>query len=182
MAATASAPDFKEIIERLLPDILISVHSTFSRLHHRSPYDEVPDLCQQIVVLLMENDFHRLRSFDHLSSQRTWLTAVVRNHVINYLQRQKPIVSLDEFPDDAISCPAMEEQKLIAQEQRDRLQAALRKLTRRELELFDLCYVAELNTAEIAAKMSIKLQSVRRRKHSLVKKLQEFLQDRSIIL
>ncbi len=62
------------------------------------------------------------------------------------------------------------------EEQSESLRAASTKLTKRELELFELCYVADLSTAEIAEEMGIKLQSVRRRKHALVKKLQGFLE------
>jgi RNA polymerase sigma factor (sigma-70 family) len=176
LAAFAAAPDLREILKSLVPDILIAVHTTLSGLHHRSANDEVGDLCQQIIVLLMDNDFRRLRSFDYRSSRRTWLTAVVRNHVINHLRRQKPTVSLNDLRADAASYQAMQDQRLIAQEQRESLRAASTKLTKRELELFELCYVADLSTGEIAEKMGIKPQSVRRRKHALVKKLQGLLE------
>ena len=176
LAAFGAAPDLKEILESLLPDILIAVQTTLSRLHHRSANDEVGDLCQQVTVLLLENDFRRLRSFDYRSSRRTWLTAVVRNYVMNHVRRQKPTVSLNDLRADVRSYPAMQDQRLIAQEQSESLRAASTKLTKRELELFELCYVADLSTGEIAEEMGIKLQSVRRRKHALVKKLQGFLE------
>jgi RNA polymerase sigma factor (sigma-70 family) len=174
-AASSRLPDLREVIESLLPEILIAVQTTFRRCHHRSSNDEVNDICQQVIVLLMEDDFRRFRTFDHMSSQRTWLGVVVRNHVINYLERQKPTISLEGLQSDAIRYPAMEEQRLIAREQRDRLRGALTKLTHREIKLFECCYLAELGTVEIANVMGIKPQSVRRRKHALLKKLQGFL-------
>jgi len=99
----------------------------------------------------------------------------VKNHVINYLRRQRATISLSDLTACAIRCAAMEEERLIAREQRERLRAVLTRLTKRELELFELCFVAESSTAEIAEEMDIKLTSVRRRKHALVKKLQGFL-------
>jgi RNA polymerase sigma factor (sigma-70 family) len=123
----------------------------------------------------MEDNFRRFRTFDHMSSQRTWLGVVVRNHVINYLERQKPTVSLEGLPADVIGYQAIEDQRLIAQEQRERLRMVLTRLTDREVELFECCYVADLSTGEIANVMRIKLESVRRRKHALLKKLRGFL-------
>ncbi len=172
--ASSQAPDLRQAIESLLPEILIAVHTSFRRYHHRSAKEEIDDLCQQVVVSLMEDDFRRLRSFCHASSRRTWLTVVVRNHVINYLERQKPTVSLNDLPADSMGYPPLEEERLIAREQRDGLRMAVTKLTKREIELFELFYVTEYSTAEIATKMGIKLQSVRRRKHALVKKLRRF--------
>lgn len=177
MAAATPSPaaNLGQVIEDLLPEILVAVRASLYRCGHRGDRDEIDDLCQQITVLLIDDDFRRLRSFDHASSQRTWLTTVVRNHVINYLQRHKTTVSLNDVSADAIVYPARQEERVFEQEQRDSLQAALANLTKRELRLFELCYVFGLSTVEIAEAMGIKVQSVRRRKHAVTKKLRNFV-------
>jgi RNA polymerase sigma factor (sigma-70 family) len=178
MAAASLSPaaNLGQAIEDLLPEILVAVRASLYRCGHRGDRDEIDDLCQQIIVLLIDDDFRRLRSFDHASSQRTWLTTVVRNHVINYLQRHKITVSLNDVSPDAIVYPARQEERVFEQEQRESLQAAIANLTKRELRLFELCYVFELSTVEIAEAMGIKVQSVRRRKHAVTRKLRQLVE------
>jgi len=105
----------------------------------------------------MDDDFRRLRSFDHASSQRTWLTTVVRNHVINFLQRHKTTVSLNDVSPDAIVYSARQEETVYEREQRESLQAAITHLSKRELRLFELCYVFGWSTVDIAEAMGIKV-------------------------
>lgn len=174
---TAPALDLGRIVEDLLPDIRIIVCASLCHFSHKSPNYEIDDLCQQIVVLLMDDDFRRLRSFDHASSHKTWLTAVVRNHVINHLRRQKTMISFDDLGPAAIRCPPLQDKQLIALELTNSVREALSKLTKREAKLFELCYLFGLSTVEIADGMGIKPQSVRRRKHAVTKKLRRLLQQ-----
>ncbi|HTG14058.1 MAG TPA: sigma-70 family RNA polymerase sigma factor [Blastocatellia bacterium] len=178
MAAATPSPaaNLGQVIEDLLPEILVAVRASLYRCSHRGDRDEIDDLCQEITILLMDDDFRRLRSFDHASSHKTWLTAVVRNHVINHLQRQKTMISLSDLTPATIRCPALQDRHLFAKELRDNVQEALTRLTPREARLFELCYLLGLSTVEIAEGMGIKPQSVRRRKHAVTKKLRQLLQ------
>lgn len=53
--------------------------------------------------------------------------------MINYLQRHKTTLSLNDVSADAVVYPARQEERVFEQEQRDSLQAALANLTKREL-------------------------------------------------
>lgn len=174
-ATPAPAANLGQVVEDLLPEILVAVRASLYRCGHGSGRDEIDDLCQQISILLMDNDFRRLRSFRHASSERTWLTTVVRNHVINVLQRHKTTVNLDEVSPDAIAYSARQEERVLEQERRDILRTAITHLSKRELRLFELCWVLGLSTVEIAEAMGIKVPSVRRRKHAVIKKLRNLV-------
>src|SRR6266542_487209 len=82
-------------IEALLPDIYDAVSRAC--YHYRAGQSEIQDFCNQIIVLLMEDDYLRLRSFRLESSIKTWLTAVALHYVSNYATRQKKAMSLDEI-------------------------------------------------------------------------------------
>ena len=124
-----------------------------------------------MIILLMEDDYRRLRSFRLESSIRTWLTAVALHYVSNQVSRQKRGISLDEISPEAFVCAPAEEAELITEERRNELSVAIAQLTVREKELFELLSRDDLTSADVATHMGIKVESIHRRKHALIKKL-----------
>ena len=122
-----------------------------------------------MIILLMEDDYRRLRSFRLESSIKTWLTAVALHYVSNYVGRQKKAMSLDT--PEAFAWAPTQEAELISEERRYELTAAVTQLTAREQQLFELLCRDDLTSADIASQMGIKVESVHRGKHLLIKKL-----------
>ncbi len=75
------------LLAALLPDIRDAVSRAC--YHYSSDPSEIEDICHQMIILLMEDNYRRLRSFHLESSIKTWLTAVALHYVSNYVGRQK---------------------------------------------------------------------------------------------
>ena len=153
----------------LLPDIRVAVSKAC--YHYSCDPSEIGDVCHQMIILLMEDDYRRLRSFHLESSIKTWLTAVALHYVSNYVGRQKKAICLDDISREAFVCAPAQEAELISEEMRCGLNVAVTQLTTRERELFELLCRDDLSSAEVARKMGIKVESVHRRKYKLIKKL-----------
>ena len=158
------------LLAALLPDIRDAVSRAC--YHYSSDQSEIEDVCHQMIILLMEDDYHRLRSFRLESSIKTWLTAVALHYVSNYVGRQKRAISLDDISRGAaFVCAPAQEAELISEEMRCELNVAVAQLTAREQQLLELLCRDDLTFADVAMKMGIKVESVHRRKYALIKKL-----------
>ena len=127
-------PDPELRIEALLPDI----HDAVSRAcyHYSADQSEIDDVCHQMIMLLIEDDYRRLRSFRRESSTKTWLTAVALHYVSNQVGRRKKAMSMDEIPPEASVCAPAQEAELISEERRCELNVAVTQLTARDQQLF----------------------------------------------
>jgi len=157
------------LLAALLPDIRDAVIRAC--YHYSSDPSEIEDVCHQMIILLMEDDYRRLRSFHLESSIKTWLTAVALHYVSNYVGRQKKAITLDDISREACVCAAVQEAELIAEEMRCELNVAVAQLTAREHQLLELLRRDDLTSADVARKMSTKVESIHRRKYALIKKL-----------
>ncbi|MFY9574660.1 MAG: sigma-70 family RNA polymerase sigma factor [Blastocatellia bacterium] len=163
-------------IETLLRDIPAIVRLSYSLRDSHPSKDLVEDLSQEILLLLIEDDYRRLRSFDvQRSSFKTWLSAVVMHHVSRHVSKEKYWKPMDEVaPEELIYLPT-QELELAYDEEAKRVRAALAQLTEREKQLFSLLCQDGVKVEQIAREMGVKIESVYRRKHGIIKKLQELL-------
>jgi RNA polymerase sigma factor (sigma-70 family) len=165
-------PDSEERLEAILPEIIDAVRLSFC-IHRRWPTrDETDELSQQILLLLIDSDQRRLRSFGRRASLRTWLRVVVSHHVNRYLKTRKREMGLEEIPPGSLVSLPLQESSIVSNEQAQAFQKAIEKLSERERELLQLLCRDDLRGADIARIMGMKYDSVRRRKHALIKKLQ----------
>ncbi len=168
-------PSLEQIVEALYPRIFFMVRLTMRLYSYHAHDNEIEDLSHEIAVLLIEDDFRRLRTFDATkASIITWLKAVVMHHVGRYLHRQAAY-KLNEISESDLLY-GHENEMLSAQEhKRAEIQDTLNRLTRRERQLFDLLCKDGMSVKEIANHMGIQVDSVYRRKHALVQKLRSFV-------
>jgi len=171
------ADDHEELLKALLPDIRDAVRAAC--LHYCADQSEIEHFSNEVVLLLIENDYHGLRSFRRESSRHTWLTAIARHYVSSHLSRERKAISLDEIPPELLVFNPVQENELIAEGQRCELREAVGQLTAREQQLFELLCRDDLTSADIAMNMGIKEDSVRRRKHTLIKKLRAIVNSSS---
>jgi RNA polymerase sigma factor (sigma-70 family) len=161
----------KSLLDSFLPQISVTVRWA-CRCYHRFPDQSViDDLTQEILLSLIKNDCHDLHSFEHRSTEKTWLQKVVLHRVGRYFQSQKPTESLEDLPNhEVLSQPPLQEEVVLLREWEEFLMTAHSELTKREQELWDLLRTA-ISDEEIAERMGIKTRSVQRKKHAVLKKI-----------
>ncbi|HKQ76187.1 MAG TPA: sigma-70 family RNA polymerase sigma factor [Blastocatellia bacterium] len=172
--------DVDRLIIELLPVVHGAVRYSCRVYGHHTNQDEIRDLCQDAVLLLMENDYQRLRSFANRSSLETWLYTVVRHNVKLYLWKRRlrdRTVSVDDMSQDALAYQAIQEEALIEEDERKALRAVIITLPERKRRLMELM-LRELKPKEIAKEMGIKVTSVYRQKSVLFKEIREILKGR----
>jgi RNA polymerase sigma factor (sigma-70 family) len=170
------APENELVIERLMPNIYAAVRFACLLKQNRADKNEIDDLCQQVALLLIEDDYRRLRTFDSTrASLDTWLKTVVLHYVNRRIKARRPLESLAEI--DIKFVDLSQEERLIEEERGKSLLAVIAKLTVRERQLFECLSEDDLSTDEIAIQMGIKTASVYRIKHKLIHKIQTLLHD-----
>jgi RNA polymerase sigma factor (sigma-70 family) len=175
----ASLP--KTPLDTFLPQISLTVRWA-CRCYHRFPDQSViDDLTQEILLSLIRNDFHDLHSFEHRATAKTWLQVVVLHRVGRHFQSQKPTESLEDLPlDSLLSQPPSQEEAVLIKEWEELVGIARGELTKREQELWDLLRGGRRDE-EIAKRMSIKIKSVQRRKHALLKKIRSLMKHWGVV-
>lgn len=168
MAISETEKLFLEII----PYIPSSVRQACQNLNHHPDKMEFDGLVSRIIMLLMDNDFHTLRSFGNGSKPQTWLYTIARRYVLYQLRKRKKEVHLEDLPLDSFTTQPDQEVKLISEEREKLLQAAISKLTKRERKLFGQI-LQGAKAEEIAKEMGIKKESVYAKKSVLLRKLEK---------
>lgn len=164
--------EIEKLFLDIIPDIPSVVRQACQSLSHQADKMELDGLCQRIALLLMDKDFHTLRSFDNRSERQTWLFTIAKRYILRLLQKQKREVHLDDLPPDSFTALPVQEEKLILEEREKLLLTAVDKLTDRERKLFYL--IAQgLKAEEIAKQMQIKHKSVYPKRDALIKKLRK---------
>lgn len=163
-------------IEQLFLDIISQIppaaRQACQSLNHHPNQMEFDGFVSRIVMLLLDNDFHTLRSFDNRSEPQTWLFTIAKRLIMRRLKDQKRELPLEDLPPDSFTTQPDQEEKLISQENGKWLLVAVSELTEHERTLFDLI-LQGAKAQEIAKEMGIKKESVYPKKSALIKKLQK---------
>jgi RNA polymerase sigma factor (sigma-70 family) len=164
-------------IDNLIPNISAAVRLTCVLHKYKADKNEIEDLCQQILLLLLEDNNRRLRSFNNeKASINTWLKTVIFHYLSRQMLKEPVTKGIEDREINLISDLPSQEQILIYQERAQKMKVIVNKLANRERELYKFLCRDDLSVAEIAKQMSIKTDSVYRRKHALIRKLQSLLQ------
>ena len=169
---TPANSDIEQLFLDIIPLIPTVVRQACQSLNHHPDQMEFDGLVSRIVMLLMDDDFHALRSFDNRSEPQTWLFTVAKRLIMRRLKAQKRELSLEDLPPDSFTTQPDQEKKLISEEKEKLLHVAIGKLTEREQKLFDLI-LQGAKAEEIAKELGIRRESVYPMKSALIKKLQK---------
>jgi RNA polymerase sigma factor (sigma-70 family) len=165
--------------EKLLASFLPLISRTVRwacHCYHRFPDQGViDDLAQEIALLLIRNDYRNPRSFKHRSVEKTWLQIIVLHHVGRYFKNQKLTDPLEDALLNSLWEPPDQERKVLFSERKRLVGNARSELSEREQELWDLLCKG-LSDEEIAKRMGIKVRSVQRKKHAVLKKIRLFME------
>lgn len=170
--------DYAQIVTDLLPEIRKAVSVVCLLQRHNVRWDEIEDLCQQTALLLIQADYRRLRSFDHTrSSFKTWLRVVLRNHLHRHEKKQYLSQIAEEVCVEAFDYEPTQETEILYQEKGRTLQQALDKLTKCEMQLYELLCRDDLSDTDIAKTMGINAASVRKRRYDLIQKIKRLIEN-----
>jgi RNA polymerase sigma factor (sigma-70 family) len=168
-------PDVEQLIIKLSPKVSMAVRRVY---RHPTNQCEIEDIAQDVLVLLMENDYRRLRSFDGLSKIETWMYTIVKHSVEQHLWKRRwenNTVSVDDLSPDALTYQPIQEKMLIDEDECKALQAIISRLPERGKLLMELA-LQGLKTEEIAKELGIKISSVYREKSIQCKELRKLVE------
>ncbi len=163
--------EIEQLFLDIVPQIPIAVRQACQSLNHHPNKMEFDGFVSRIMMLLLDNDFHTLRSFDNRSEPQTWLFTIAKRLILRRLKEQKRELPLDDLPPDSFATQPDQEEKLISEEREKLLMAAVGELTEHEQKLFYLI-TQGLKSEEIAKELRIKKESVYRERSALIEKLQ----------
>jgi len=117
--------------------------------------DTAHSLVQQVFVKLWENR----AALDHIERLTPYLTAMTRNHSLNFVKREKRIVQLEDIP-SGIQTGNTTENQIDANVFEEQLIIALSLLPERCKMAFEYSRFENLTNKEIALKMEISVKGV----------------------
>ena len=130
------------------------------------------DICQEIVLFLVENDFHRLRSYDcQQSSPRTWLTVLIQRRIHRLLRRLPP--QTGKLSDNHLAYNCSPEDALIKAEEEMQLTAAVSSLKPQDRTFFEVFEQCDFRESEVSTRLGIKISTSYLRKHRVFRRIKE---------
>ncbi len=171
-----NAPRPEQLITQSLQIIPGLALGACRRYRYSPSQDEIDELTQQIVFLLIGDNYALLRSFEHRSSLKTWLFPVVTHHVKHYLRERKRWSGLEDAPLSTFVSQLTPEEEIILDERLKRLNGVLSNLNEEERELFKL-RCKGLEAGKVAKLMRTTPGAIYQRVRRLKKKIQRLLEE-----
>ncbi len=176
-----------EFVERYSRFIYHRIHSCLRAHSYSACREDVEDLYNSVFQGFLENNCKKLRQFEGRCSLLSWIKLITSRMVIDYLRRQRTLVSLDAEDDQSgslgdrltDSAPSAEE-GVLEEERRERLKRALEAESPEDRLLAVLTYERELPVEEIAEIMKISKEAVYTRRSRLKDRLREALEEKEI--
>jgi len=168
-----SKPDSMEILlDKIIPLIPKAVKYTCYIGKHHISKEETEDLCQEVIIALIEDDYRRLRTFRQDSSIKTWIFKVVRHYVNNKLDGKKHTVNIDEVSPNLMALDPIQEKVILRRERIEFIQRMLAKSSQESLQLFEYTLYG-LSDSEVADLLGIPSDTVRLRRFRIIKRLRQ---------
>lgn len=108
-------------------------------------------------------------------SWNAWLTAVARNHALNYRRGAQAHPSIEELSSDIPSPGLNPEEEMLRQERKAAVNGALRRLSVKDRTLFFRKYYYLQSTAQIASEMGMTERAVEGKLYRIKKQLRKLL-------
>jgi RNA polymerase sigma-70 factor, ECF subfamily len=168
-------------------------HARYARLVHRCiagvtarfsavmSQDDIRDIYATLLVQLLSNDMHRLRSFDAERGTRlaSWIGALASNCAYDHLRsrRRGPrCAPLDEA--EVLSCESPSPHEIAERRERAALVAELlRDFSDKDREFVALYFGEGMEAEQVAERMQISVKTVYSKKHKIQSRLEAMLSD-----
>jgi RNA polymerase sigma factor (sigma-70 family) len=135
--------------------------------------DEIEDLCQEVIIVLIEHNHHCMNTFDERkSSAKTWIYTITKRYVGRRMRGGRAEMSLEEILPESLSCSPEQESTLLSKERWDVIRAAVAQLPKSWQELFWVS-IEGLSDSQISQLLRIKATEVRKRRYKLRKRLRK---------
>jgi len=159
---------WKAFVLEYCPYLRAVVLRLLTRRSMRASTETVDDIVQDILVRLIEKDFHVLRRYDPAkASFRTWLTYVARSVALNIVSR--PTVATAPLEENcALSIPAP-----VEIEPESLLSAA--PLSPRDRRILQLLHFKGRSVEEAAKELRLAVQTVYNRNSRIIRRIRAFL-------
>ena len=176
-----------ELVDRYSPYIYFLVHATLRKHSHRYDDDAVEEIHNTVFLALLEDDMRRLRSFrgDNGCSLRSWLRVITIHRTIDYLKSLRPTTSLDAEDADGLKlldkladdAPSVEDfmERLQEPQAAELIGLAVEKLSAADHRLYELFFVRELESKEVAEELGISAGAVYTRKCRMLDRMSKTL-------
>ena len=134
---------WEDFVDRFMGLVVHVVRHTAQARNLRLSLEDRDDLCAEVFLAVINDDFALLRSFRGESSLATYLTVVARRIVVKSLLKRKTAVRLDEqntaHAARAVADPHLPPERQVAdREQVDRLLAELKDSEAQVVRMFHL--------------------------------------------
>lgn len=136
-----------------------------------NPQDQ-EDCLSEAVMQVWKN----IGQFDpRRGSWNAWLTAVARNHALNYRRGTQAHHSIEELPPDIPSPELTPEERMLRQERQAAVNGALQRLSARDRALFYRKYYYLQSTAQIVSETGMTERAVEGKLYRIKKQLRKLL-------
>ena len=109
-------------IVELLPALDKALRRLWIRYRGRpGHWQQLEDHYQNLVLLLIEDDYRRLRSHDPRSSLDAWLKTIIKHYLTDWLSSQFPTANGSDVLSDTLRVEAKQEEEMIYREQVEQL-------------------------------------------------------------
>ncbi len=147
---------WEDFVDRYMGLLIHVVNHTAQSRSVRLSKEDRDDLCAEVLVAIIRDDFAVLRNFREKSSLATYLTIVARRVVVRKMMKSKRPSSLtEEGPEDST---VLEIEQML--EDRDEVDNLLRSLEPNEAEAVRLYHLAGKTYEEISDIVGISPNSV----------------------
>ncbi|NUP08990.1 MAG: sigma-70 family RNA polymerase sigma factor [Polyangiaceae bacterium] len=162
--------------DRLIYRCITKVTGRFSTIVSQ---DDIREIYATLIVQLLSNDMHKLRTFDAARGNRfsSWLGLLAINASYDYLRairREPNRAPLAEAED--LRCDLPTPHELCERRQRaERVVHALRHFSAKDQQFVELYFGEGLEPEQIAEKMNISVKTVYSKKHKIQSRLESLL-------
>ncbi|MDB4997678.1 MAG: hypothetical protein JWM74_5110 [Myxococcaceae bacterium] len=173
--------EFQTRYERLIHRCILKVTRRFSSIVSQ---DDVREIHAQLLVSLLANDKHKLRSFDPTRGNRfsSWVGLLAINCAYDYLRslkREPNKAQLSEAFDLACDLPDPFDQA--SNKQRAEIASKmLADFSDKDRDFAALYFGEGMEPTEIAARMNISVKTVYSKKHKIQSRLESFLAENNL--
>lgn len=138
--------------------------------------DEFEDICQEVIIFLIENNYYRLRNYQGRSSVKTWLYIVVRRYIQNRFGANMRQSSLEDIGPDHLKYSPAQENTILYRERKEAIDKVLSTLPNRLKQLYE--FTAQgFSDVEISQVSGITADAVRKQRYTLIKKLRRYFES-----
>jgi len=153
---------WEDFVDRFFGLVVHVVHHSAQARSIRLTREDRDDLCAEVMLNLIKDDFAILRRFRGQSSFATYLVVVARRIVVRQLLKRRSVVAFD----DAIARPAetllasAQERPDRSTEQREEAKWLLARLRKTEARIVEMYYLEGRSYEQISRSLGIRENSV----------------------